>query len=144
MGESQQCMVIVHGRPTTTTPCAPDYWGQPPMCLGLSGLKADAIMRRDKPKGAYDVVWLIDALGPAEAAAQISESPLLGGELAAEVPGQLTRLTSDQFRDTDAAGPEMYASFLGSDGRDAERRHAHGTVAALGRELRVRGIGLPE
>lgn len=27
-------------------------------------LKADAIMRRDKPKDAYDVVWLLDALGP--------------------------------------------------------------------------------
>jgi hypothetical protein len=27
-------------------------------------LKADAIMRRDKPKDACDVVWLIDALGP--------------------------------------------------------------------------------
>ncbi|CAN5876938.1 hypothetical protein BH20ACT7_BH20ACT7_16070 [soil metagenome] len=27
-------------------------------------LKADAIMRRDKPKDAYDVVWLINALGP--------------------------------------------------------------------------------
>lgn len=107
-------------------------------------LKADAIMRRDKPKDAYDVVWLIDALGPAEAAVRISESPLLGGELAVDVLGQLARLTSDQFRDTDAAGPEMYASFLGTDGGDAERRHAHGTVAALGKELRVRGIGVRE
>ena len=101
-------------------------------------------MRRDKPKDAYDVVWLIDALGPAEAAVRISESPLLGGELAVDVLGQLARLTSDQFRDTDAAGPEMYASFLGTDGGDAERRHAHGTVAALGKELRVRGIGVRE
>jgi hypothetical protein len=107
-------------------------------------LKADAIIRRDKPKDAYDVVWLIDALGPAEAAAQISESPLLGGGLAADVLGQLARLTSDQFRDTDAAGPQMYSSFLGLDSGDAERRHAHGTVAALGRELHVRGIGLRE
>jgi hypothetical protein len=105
-------------------------------------LKADAIMRRDKPKDAYDVVWLIDALGPAEAATRIVESPLLGGDLAPDVLGQLARLTSDQFRDTDAAGPEMYASFLGAGGRDAERRHAHGTVAALGRELRERGINL--
>ena len=105
-------------------------------------LKADAIMRRDKPKDAYDVVWLIDALGPAEAAARISESPLLDGEMAADVLGQLTRLASDQFRDTDAAGPEMYASFLGPSGGDAERRHARGTVAALSKELHVRGIRL--
>jgi hypothetical protein len=38
-------------------------------------LKADAIMRRDKPKDAYDIVWLIDALGPDRAAGMISESP---------------------------------------------------------------------
>jgi hypothetical protein len=100
-------------------------------------------MRRDKPKDAYDVVWLIDALGPAEVATRISESPLLGGELAADVLDQLTRLTFDQFRDTDAAGPQMYASFL-ADGGDAERRHAHGTVVALGKELRARGIGVRE
>jgi Nucleotidyl transferase AbiEii toxin, Type IV TA system len=105
-------------------------------------LKADAIMRRDKPKDAYDVVWLIDAIGPAEAAARIAESPLLGGDLAADVLGQLTRLTSDQFHDTDAAGPGMYASFLAASSGDAERRHAHGTVAALGKELRARGIRL--
>jgi len=105
-------------------------------------LKADAIMRRDKPKDAYDVVWLIDALGPGEAAARIAASPLLDGELAPDVLGQLTRLAFDQFRNTDAADPEMYASFLGASGGDAERRHAHGTVTALGRELHVRGINL--
>jgi len=103
-------------------------------------LKADAIMRRDKPKDAYDVVWLIDALGPSKAAARIAESPLLDGDLAADVLGQLTRLILDQFRDTDAAGPGMYASFLGAGDGDAERRHAHGTMAALGKELRGRGI----
>jgi len=92
-------------------------------------LKADAIMRRDKPKDAYDVVWLIDALGPAEAAARIAASPLLGGDLTADMLVQLTRLISDQFRDTDAAGPEMYASFLGASGGDAERRHAPGQPA---------------
>jgi hypothetical protein len=105
-------------------------------------LKADAIMRRDKPKDAYDVVWLIDALGPGEVAARIAASPLLDGELAPDLLDQLTRLTSDQFRDTDAAGPAMYATFLGTGNGDAERRHAHGTVAALGRELRAREVGL--
>ena len=105
-------------------------------------LKADAIMRRDKPKDAYDVVWLIDALGPAEAAARIAESPLLRGEFALDVIGQLIRLTFDQFRDIDAAGPAMYASFVGTNDGDAERRHAHGAVAALSTELRKRGINL--
>ena len=34
----------------------------------------------------------------------------------------------------------MYASFLGPGGGDAERRHAQGTIAALGEELRIRGV----
>ena len=105
-------------------------------------LKADAIMRRDKPKDAYDVVWLIDALGPAEAAARITSSPLLESDLATDVLGQLARLTIDQFRDIDAAGPQMYADFLRADSGDAERRHAHGTIAALHRALLGRGINL--
>jgi hypothetical protein len=40
-------------------------------------LKTDAIMLRDKPKDAYDVVWLIDALGPGRTAGRIAASPLL-------------------------------------------------------------------
>ena len=103
-------------------------------------LKTDAIMRRDKPKDAYDIVWLIDALGPAEAAKQIAASPLLAGDMAADVLGQLDRLITDQFRDIAAAGPAMYASFLGADDSDAERRHAHGTVAALGMALHAQEI----
>ncbi|MCL2583814.1 MAG: nucleotidyl transferase AbiEii/AbiGii toxin family protein [Streptosporangiales bacterium] len=99
-------------------------------------LKTDAIMRRDKPKDAYDVVWLLNALGPDEVAKRIAESPLLAGGLADDVIGQLGRLVNDQFRDKDAAGPVMYAAFLGNDGSDTERRHAHGTVAAFGRALR--------
>ena len=103
-------------------------------------LKADAIMRRRKPKDAYDVVWLLDALGPERAAAQISNSPLLNEELAVDVLGQLARLITDQFRDTASAGPAMYANFLEAEESDADRRHAFGTVAAFGRELNARGV----
>ncbi len=63
-------------------------------------LKADAIMRRDKLKDAYDVVWLIDALGPDQAAEAIAASPLLAGQSAAEVITQLGHLVDDQFRET--------------------------------------------
>src|SRR5258708_7374225 len=84
-------------------------------------LKADAIMRRDKAKDAYDVVWLIDALGPERAAEMISASPLLAGEMASEVIAQLDRLITDQFRDLAAAGPAMYVSFLGTDGAEREQ-----------------------
>jgi hypothetical protein len=103
-------------------------------------LKADAIMRRDKPKDAYDVVWLIDALGPERAAEMISASPLLTSEMAPEVLSQLKRLVTDQFRDTAAGGPAMYASFLGGDGGEGDRRHAHGSLRALGLELRRKEI----
>jgi hypothetical protein len=105
-------------------------------------LKTDAIMRRDKPKDAYDVVWLIDALGPEEAAKRVAMSPLLAGDLAADVLGQFSRLITDQFRDIEAAGPAMYSSFLGADNSDAEQRHAHGTVAALGKALRGLGVSI--
>jgi len=101
-------------------------------------LKADAIMRRDKPKDAYDVVWLVDALGPERAAEMISASPLLAGEMADEVIAQLERLITDQFRDLAAAGPALYASFL--NGGEHERRHARGSVKALASALHHRGI----
>jgi hypothetical protein len=42
---------------------------------------------------------LLDALGQEGAAAQISDSPLLNEELAVNVPEQLARLVTDQFRD---------------------------------------------
>jgi hypothetical protein len=103
-------------------------------------LKADAIMRRRKPKDAYDVVWLLDALGPEEAAARISGSPLLDGELAADVLEQLVRLVTDQFRDTASVGPAMYANFLETEDGNVDRRHAFGTLKAFGKALNTRGI----
>jgi Nucleotidyl transferase AbiEii toxin, Type IV TA system len=104
-------------------------------------LKADAIMKRDKAKDAYDVVWLTDALGPHQIADKIAASPLLVGQFSAEVIAQLSRLIDDQFRDIQSAGPIMYAEFLEAQPKDAELRHAHGAIAALGEELRKRGIG---
>lgn len=103
-------------------------------------LKTDAIMRRRKPKDAYDVVWLLNALGPEEAAARISGSPLLDDDTAADVLGQLGRLITDQFRDIASVGPAMYANFLEPDDSGAERRHAFGTVAAFGKALNALGI----
>jgi hypothetical protein len=104
-------------------------------------LKSDAIMRRNKPKDAYDMVWLIDALGPEVAAEQIATSPLLSSELADEVRHQLRMLILDQFKDTDSIGPRSYATFLEAAPGNTERRHAHGTLATLGDVLSARGIG---
>jgi hypothetical protein len=52
----------------------------------------------------------------------------------------LDRLITDQFRDLAAAGPAMYASFLGTDGGERERRHAHGSAKAFASALHHRGI----
>jgi hypothetical protein len=106
-------------------------------------LKADAIMRRDKPKDAYDVVWLIDALGPFDAAQRVAASPLSAGEYLHDVQAQISRLITDQFRDIDSIGPRAYADFFGAEPGAAERRHAAGTIGAFGDELRQRGIARP-
>jgi len=91
-------------------------------------LKADAIMRRDKPKDAYDVVWLISALGPQAAAQQVLSSPLLDGAAGDEVRAQLDRLAG-QFADVDSVGPRSFADFVGGESRAVDLRYAVGAVS---------------
>lgn len=97
-------------------------------------LKSDAIMRRSKPKDAYDVVWLVAGLGPDEAARRIRNSPLLAGELAPQVIEQLQRLV-EQFEDRESVGPSSYAVFLQRENADRDRRYAVGAIRELQREL---------
>lgn len=103
-------------------------------------LKSDAIMRRDKAKDAYDVVWTLDALGPAAASDRVASSPLVAGDSAGELEAQLTLLVADQFRDIDSVGPTQYAAFLEGDAGEGERRHALGTVSEFARALAERGV----
>ncbi|MBK9295737.1 MAG: hypothetical protein IPN02_02435 [Candidatus Microthrix sp.] len=103
-------------------------------------LKSDAIMRRDKAKDAYDVVWTLDALGPAAASDRVASSPLVAGDSAGELEAQLTLLVADQFRDIDSVGPTQYATFLEGDAGESERRHALGTVSEFARALAERGV----
>ncbi len=105
-------------------------------------LKTDAIMRRDKPKDAYDVVWLLDALSPAEVARRVLASPLIAGEFIEELRGQMKRLIQDQFQGTDSIGPRSYAKFIGPESEVNSCRHAQGTVAELGSELIDQGFEL--
>lgn len=98
-------------------------------------LKSDAIMRRSKPKDAYDVVWLVAGLGPDEAARRILDSALLAGELAPQVVTQLERL-AEQFEDVGSVGPQSYATFLQSENADRDRRYAVGAITELWRVLR--------
>lgn len=98
-------------------------------------LKSDAIMRRAKPKDAYDVVWTLDALGPDAAATSVSESQLLHGPFATEVLDQLSCLVSDQFRDVASTGPRQYRKFLVGDQSRSAQRHAMGTIQEFGARL---------
>jgi hypothetical protein len=103
-------------------------------------LKSDALMRRDKAKDAYDIVWTIDALGPEEASARIAGSPLLVSPHAEELKAQLRRLITDQFQSVRSVGPRQYATFHGARDDGADRRHALGTMSELGTQLAQRGI----
>lgn len=105
-------------------------------------LKADAIHRRDKTKDAYDVVWLVGALGPDRVGERLASSPIMESDHRNELLAQLDRLVYDQFSDPDAGGCGAYASFLGDVDGVRRRRDAAGAMAALGAALRERGIGL--
>jgi len=101
-------------------------------------LKADAIMRRDKPKDAYDVVWLIAGLGPDVAAERCSSSPLMGGPYHEDAVAQLRRLAR-QFAELDSIGPQSYVAFMNRGPAENDGRFAAGAVAeffaALRREM---------
>lgn len=101
-------------------------------------LRSDPLMRRDKPKDAYDIIWVLDALGPEQAANLVLASPLLHGPYAAEVLAQLALLTDDQFRDETSVGPVAYAAFVPANPTSSTSRHAHGTVAAYRQALTSR------
>lgn len=108
-------------------------------------LKADAIAHRDKPKDAYDVVWVLDAIGPAQAAAVVAGSAVVNS-CRADVVGQLERMTGDQFRDVASAAPGAYARFVaGTDDTDMarQRRHAAETVRWFADGLRRQGVFKP-
>jgi len=98
-------------------------------------LKTDAIMRRDKPKDAYDVVWLISALGPQTAARQVLGSPLLNDDTGDEVLAQLGRLAG-QFADIDSVGPRSFADFTAGESRAGDLRFAVGAVSQFWQVIR--------
>jgi hypothetical protein len=91
-------------------------------------LKADAIMRRDKPKDAYDVVWLIASMGPEVAASRVLASPLNVSALVSDVRSQLRRLV-EQFADRESVGARSYVDFLASGNAEADGRFAVGALA---------------
>ncbi|GAB3071199.1 nucleotidyl transferase AbiEii/AbiGii toxin family protein [Nocardioides zeae] len=74
--------------------------------------KVQALHERDKPKDAYDIVWLIESWpgGPAAAAAAFAARPAFG---ATEVAPQI-ELLRRAFADRDSVGARSYARFLAS------------------------------
>jgi Nucleotidyl transferase AbiEii toxin, Type IV TA system len=100
-------------------------------------LKSDAIMRRDKPKDAYDVVWLIAGLGPEAAARSVLESPLMQSEFDEEVRSQLARL-AEQFADDNSVGARSYVDFMASGNEGTDCRFAVGAVSRFVRLLELR------
>jgi hypothetical protein len=95
---------------------------------GFLAAKASALKSRDKPKDAYDIVWLLEAWpgGPAQAAAAVRARPVWGRS---EIEHALTILV-DQFRDIDSAGACAYAEFIAGPGddRDLLARRAAGAI----------------
>jgi hypothetical protein len=112
----------------------PDGRGRQQLTLRFTGpagflaAKASALKSRDKPKDAYDIVWLLEAwpAGPAQAAAAVRARPVWGRS---EIEHALTILV-DQFRDIDSAGARAYAEFIAGPGddRDLLARRAAGAI----------------
>jgi hypothetical protein len=120
----------------------PDEGGKTRQKLKVAGpaaylaAKADALRGRNKPKDAYDIVWLVESWpgGQAGLAPVIRESAIF------EDPVFLTHLEilRQEFADIDSAGAIKYARLMGGPGLDPDQLagHAVGAIQLLLKELR--------
>jgi hypothetical protein len=103
--------------------------------LGFLVAKLAALVGRDKPKDAYDIVWIIENTigGPTQVARAVRASVAFGRP---DAQAALDRLF-DEFATTDRLGPQSYASFAADaiGGTEDRARLALQAVGAL-RELR--------
>jgi hypothetical protein len=102
--------------------------------LGFLAAKVGALKERNKPKDAYDIVWIIENWpgGPDGAAQAILASPAYTRP---DVPAVLASLF-EEFSAHDRLGPRSYATFQADPDADRDERtrwarHAAGTVQAL-------------
>jgi len=110
---------------------------QPYRVTGIVGFlvaKTGALLGRDKPKDAYDIVWLLEAWpgGPEGAASSVQESPAFNR---ADVTTSLARL-ADAFATAGHVGPRSYARFtalsgVSTDDRARLAQQASGAVRAF-------------
>lgn len=89
---------------------------------------------RDKPKDAYDIIWLVESWpgGPSAAAAAFAER---AGFVSHEVAPALDSIR-DAFSGTDRVGARSYARFVAGS-RDEEAQLERRAVGAIGEFLRA-------
>jgi hypothetical protein len=111
---------------------------------GLTGFlvaKTGALTERDKPKDAYDIVWLLEAWpgGPRQAAQAVRDSPAYQRGDTQRALGRLAH----EFADPSRVGPRSYARFMaasetGPDDIARMERQAAGAVRTFTAALAVR------
>ena len=90
---------------------------------GIAGFlvaKTAALVGRDKPKDAYDIVWLLESWqgGPQGAAATVRASGLLSRQ---DVTESVSRLRAE-FASADRLGPSSFVRFMVTNGALADER----------------------
>lgn len=104
--------------------------------LGFLVAKTAALTGRDKPKDAYDIVWLIESWpdGAAAAAEAIRASAAFGRPDA----GLMLERLFDEFSEIDRLGPSSFVRFMADPGssNDERTRLARRAVGAV-QELRA-------
>jgi hypothetical protein len=106
--------------------------------VGFLVAKVGALVGLDKPKDAYDIVWILENWdgGPAGAAGAMMSSAAFRRP---EVNAALARLL-DEFSTTDRLGPSSYLRFMATEGMTGDdrtrlARQAVGAIAELRRAL---------
>jgi len=93
--------------------------------------KTAALVGRDKPKDAYDIVWIIENWdgGPVGAASAVMANAVLGRE---DVRAALS-LLSEKFSRPDELGPSAYSRFMAEPGAgiDERARLSRGAAGAV-------------
>jgi hypothetical protein len=99
--------------------------------LGFLVAKVAALTNRDKPKDAYDIVWILENWpgGPEAAAEHLMQIPAFGHAAVADAIAMLAA----KFSAIDELGPSSYVRFIdnsqaSADDRSRWRRQAMGAV----------------
>lgn len=116
----------------------PDDEGRTTWSFSVTGIvgflvaKVAALVGRDKPKDAYDIVWLLENWqgGPEGAASAVRDTGLLQRD---DVVESLAR-NAVEFAEPDCLGPSSFVRFMATEGALQEQRlrRARQAVGAAG------------